>query len=153
AIDEHQWRTIIGEREAAEFLGIESAIIVVANDATDHHENTERVYVCDQAAQRVRPVAHLPTLIEVEAERRSNGRGSCLDVAFEVCGADKGQRRIASRACEVAIPFLALLAEIDQIEEVRGRILIAPVTSSSEVRDGHALGWRLWQHQIVNPRV
>jgi hypothetical protein len=140
-IDEHQGSEIIGKGKATKLVCVEPAIIVVANDATDHHEDAERIRLLDQKAQCIVP--RLPPVLQVESKRSPDRRRSGLYVAVQLCGSDERKRMIALGARKFAVPFLTLPAELDAIEQVRARKIIAPIASGAEVRNGHALDRRL----------
>jgi hypothetical protein len=56
-----------------EFLGIELALVVAADDATDHYQDAQRIGLFDEAAQRVGPGAELAALLEIKISARSRG--------------------------------------------------------------------------------
>src|SRR5262249_36845266 len=107
-IDEHQRGEIIGERKATKLVCVEPAIVVVANDATDHHEDAKRIRLLDETAQCIGP--RLPPVLQVESERSPDRPRSGLYIAVQLCGSDERKRLIALGARKFAVPFLTLPA-------------------------------------------
>ena len=67
-----------------------------------------------------------------------HGRGDLDDVVLEVGGANKVKRRLVHGHREVAIPVLALLAQIDGLQKIRAWMAHVDVGDSAEVRDRYA---------------
>jgi hypothetical protein len=112
----------------------------------------EAVGLLDEAAQRLGPGGEPTSLLEIEAEGAAHDRGRSDDVVREPCRPDQPKRLPTHRPDEVAKPFLALLAEVDRVEEVRARAGAARGGDGAEVRDRHALDRRLAQGEIADRR-
>ena len=80
----------------------------------------------------------------------SHGRGDLDDVVFEVGGAYEVKRRLVHGQREVAIPVLALLAQIDGLQKIRARMAHVDVGDGAEVRDRYALDRWFFQKKESN---
>ena len=80
-------------------------------------------------------------------------RGGRLRVAPDLRGADERKRLFAHGPDEVAIPLLALLADVDRVQKVRAGMPDVRVAQRAEVRDRDALDRRLLQEQETDGRV
>lgn len=95
AVNEHNWRQIVRQRKAPEFVWVELAIIVAAYDSIDHHEDAEPVCQFNEAAQRLGPGRALPPILNVEMERVAHRIRRFFDVAFHACRANERKRLLA----------------------------------------------------------
>ena len=66
---------------------------------------------------------------------------------------DERQRVFALGSREIAVPLLALLADVDGIEQIGARPFDVPVADGAEVRNRHLLDRRLRQEQEPDRRV
>ena len=162
AIDEHQRRTVIGQREAAELLRVEMAVVVVEHDAADHHHDADVLGLLDEQPQRLGPGPAVAARVHVEAERLADPPSSLHGRHVAGQRADEGQGRRAIDQREVAIPRLPLLAGVDGIQQVRAGTRARPgppwcgspgsATARPAARAGRnsrsAHGWR--GHSPVN---
>src|SRR5712692_6708656 len=83
----------------------------------------------------------------------SNARGGSLDVLGQRDGAYERQRVFALGAREVAIPLLALLADVDGIEQVGAWPFDVPIADGAEVRNRHLFDGWLLQEEETDRRV
>ena len=152
-VDEDQRREWIGQRKAAELPWIEAAAVVAADDTTGHHQDAERIRLPDEVPQRVGPRGEPATLLNVEPENMPHGRGDLDDVVLEVGGANDVKRRLVHGHREVAIPVLALVAQIDGLQQIRAWMVHVDVSDGAEVRDRHPFDRRFREKQESHRRT
>lgn len=102
------------------------------------------------AAEGGGPGRQTLALVEIEGEGVTDGSGDGFRLSRWCGGADEGQRWLALQPLEVAIPVLALLAEIDGVEQVRGGLPYAPAAKSAEIRNGQAFDRLLRQEEVAD---
>jgi hypothetical protein len=93
-------------------LRVQLEAVVAADDPAHHDRDSEIVRHTDEAAERLRPGRRPPALLEVEPEGATDAGGRLLDVTRQAHGAHERERRFALGAGKVAVPLLALLAEV-----------------------------------------
>ena len=76
-----------------------------------------------------------------------HGRGDLDDVVLEVGGANEVKRRLVHGHREVAIPVLALLAQIDGFQEIRAWMAHVDVGDSAEVRNRYPFDRRFHEEK------
>jgi hypothetical protein len=59
--------------------------------------------------------------------------------ALDVGGAYKSQRSLTRRPGKIAVPLLTLLADVNGVEQVGGRVPTVDIIGGAEVRDWQAL--------------
>jgi len=118
-VDEDERSEIIAEREAAELAGVERAVGVVAHDAAHHDEYAELVQPGHQQPDGFVRVACLGERAGVEIERSTDLRGGAKNVRVRAHRADEAERLVAHQPGMLSEPILALLAEVDGVQEIR----------------------------------
>src|SRR2546428_5724997 len=89
----------------------------------------------------------MAALVQVEPQRVPHPRCSFFDVARQTRAAHERKGILARGTREVAVPLLALLADVDGVEQVRARAFDALVAGGAEVGDRNALDRRLLKKQ------
>src|SRR5438034_1068200 len=118
AVDEHKRRVIIGKREATKLFRIEPTSIVVEHHAAAHNHDSRFICLPDEESQSVCPAWDSAALFEVESQSMPHDRRSGLDAVTQTRRPNERERRASFGAGKVAVPFLALLANINHVEQV-----------------------------------
>ena len=149
AIDEYKRRQIIRYRETAKLVGIKKATVVIHYDAATHNQNTKRVSLIDETPKCVGPGRHTATLLKVESKLMSNVRCGGSDITVQLCGTYECLRLFSHRTGKIAVPFLALLANVYGFEQVRTGTYGMPCGGRAEIRDRQALNRRFLEKKIA----
>src|SRR5437867_7009055 len=117
-IYEYQRRNIVRKCEPAKFFWIEWTIIIVKHHTTAHDHNSSFISLANEVSQSVGPGWNSATLFDIKAQRVAHDRRNGLDTALQARRSNKREWRNSFGSRKVAVPFLALLADINHIEQV-----------------------------------
>ena len=146
-IDENQRRQWIGQREPPELPCFEATAVVAADDTTGHYQDAERIRLPNEVPKRVGPGGEPTTLLDIKAENMPHGRSDLYDVILEAGRADEVKRRLVHGQRELAVPVLALLAQIDRLQEIRAWTAHMDIGDGPEVRNWHPFERRFLEKQ------
>ena len=152
-VDEDQRCKLVGQREAAELIGVELPAVVVADDAAHHDEDAAVVGARDEAAEGFGPCGRMPSFVEVELQVGGDATRSLLHGHGRRQRSDEGQNRLMFRSSEVAVPFLALLTDVDRVESIGAGASHALVADRAEVRNRNCFDGRFAEEQESDRRV
>ena len=153
AVDENQGGDIVDQRKPPELLRIELAASVAADNAGHHDQDAELVRLLDEAAQRLRPGREVAPFLQVEPERPAHPRRDRFDIVRQAGRTDERQRVFPLGAGELPVPVLALLAEIDRVEEVQAGPADRRAADGAEIGDRERFVGRLGREEISDPGV
>src|SRR5436309_4475604 len=113
SINKHQGRETIRKREAAKLFRIQTASIIVKHHAAAHHHNSRFVCLTNEESQSVCPGWDTPAPFDIKTQSMPHDCPSRFDAAGHSRRANKRERRLSLRSSKVAIPLLALLANVN----------------------------------------
>jgi len=126
---------------------------IAPHDTAHHYKDTPRVRQFDETAQGIAPGRQLAALFKIEPQCMANILRCCHHIACHVHRTYESERLIARRAGKVPIPFLALLADINGVEQVRTQAVKLPGINSAEIRNWHPLHRGLRQEEVADWRM
>src|SRR6185312_17395734 len=112
-------RVAVGEGEAAEFLRVQLAMRVVADDAIDYSHDAEGLDAISEFGNRTLPARHLGGPTIVQADDAPHLLPDCGRVLAQLGVADELQRTHLAVNTLLAQPVLPSLHGVDRVQQVR----------------------------------
>lgn len=152
-IYKNQWGETVGKRKPAKLLRVKWSVVIVQHDAAAHNHDSSFIRLPDEKSQSLSPGWNSATFFDIKAQRVAHNCCSRHDAALQARRSHKRERRNSFGSCEVAIPLLALLANVYHVEQVRTGTGDGFVSDRSEIRNGNLFNRRLGEKQKTDGRM
>src|SRR3989339_1962808 len=113
AIDKNDRSDMIYQSKAPELLRVEFPSVVVSGDSGYHYQYAKPVSLLDETAKGFSPRWQFAALVDGEAKGLPDCRSCCNNVTRKASRANKLMLFFARESCEVTVPFLTLLTNVN----------------------------------------
>jgi hypothetical protein len=125
-------------------------MVVVQDDAAAHDQHAHVVCLSDELPKSFGPRGGIATRVQVELQSLPHCCGSSLDVTSNSNASDERLAGLTHRPRVFLVPSLALLTQIDRLQQIGARPFDATALDRAEIRDRHSLDGRLRQEEIAH---